>query len=316
MTTSGTNTFNLTRNQIIDLSLTRIGVKTLNRSPGNAEVLQAATVLNSMIKAWKNKGMNLWKSTQGTLFLTPGQRIYKLDGVTANATENFTFGLLSADAILGATTITVNDPTQFTIGYFIGIMQDDNTSKWTTISNIVGSVITLASALTAAATTGNYVYCYQTKIKRPEGVSSLQLFITPTQSVSNVIYSNNSYFNIPTLETPGIANIMYYNKQLTYGDIDLWPVPNVNTYFAKFTFQKQFDDFNTSTNTPDFPPEWLDALYLGLAARLLGLYGKSGTDPDLIIQAKEALEEAEGYDREDSSIYIQPATDNNIYTYR
>lgn len=316
MATSGTNTFNLTRNQIIDLALTRIGVKTLNRNPSNAEVLQAATVLNSMVKSWKNKGLNLWKSTQGTLFLTPGQRIYKLDGVTANATEEYTYGLLNADAVSGATSITVDDPSQFTIGYFIGIMQDDNTSKWTTITNKVGAVLTLADALTADATTGNYVYCYQTKINRPEVVSSLQLFITPTQSVSNVIYSNNSYFNIPTLETPGIANIMYYDKQLTYGNIYLWPVPNVNTYFATFTFQKQFDDFDTATNTPDFPPEWLDALYLNLAQRLLGLYGKSGTDSDLVTEARMAMEEAEGYDREDTSIYLQPATDNNIYSYR
>jgi hypothetical protein len=316
MTTSGTNTFNLTGNEIIDLSLARIGVKTLNRKPTNEEILQARKILNAMVKSWKNKGLNLWKSTQGTLFLTPGQRIYKLDGVTANATESYTFDTIAVNAISGAMSITVNDPTKFTIGYFIGIMQDDNTSKWTTITNIVGPVITLASALTANASIGNYIYCYQTKINRPEGVSSFQLFITPTQSVSNVIYSNNSYFNIPTLETTGISNIIYYDKQLTYGNIDVWPVPNVNTYLATFTFQKQFDDFNSSTDTPDFPPEWLETIYLGLAERLLGVNGKSGTDPDLIAQAKAALQEAEGYDREDTSIYIQPATDSNIYTYR
>ncbi len=45
MATSETNTFNLTRNQIIDMALERIGVKTFNRSQTNAETLQATSYL-------------------------------------------------------------------------------------------------------------------------------------------------------------------------------------------------------------------------------------------------------------------------------
>jgi hypothetical protein len=315
MTTSGTNTFNLTRNQIIDMALERIGAKTLNRSATNAEVQQASVYLNAMIKAWKNKGLNLWKSTQGTLFLQPGQKSYKLDGTTAFATEYSTASALSAAASSGDFTITIDDSAGFVTGYYIVIVQDDNTNHFTTIANIAGTTVTLTDALTADVSADNYVYAFQTKIKRPEGVSSLQLYQTPTKSVPNVINSNNTYFNIPTKETPGQPNTMYYDKQLTYGTIYLWPVPNVNTYFAKFTFQKQFDDFLTANNTPDFPQEWLKALYLGLAYDLCGPY-RLTPDEYLKRDAHEALEEAEGYDREDTSIYLQPATVNNIYTYR
>lgn len=297
------------------MALERIGVKTFNRNANAAEIEQGGRYLNAMIKAWKNKGLNLWKSTQGILFLTPGQKTYKLDGTTANATEEYSFSLLSADAVSGATSIDVDDTDGFVIGYFIGIMQDDNTSHWTTITNIVGNTITLAAALTADAAEDNYVYTFETKISRPEGVSSWQSFITPTQSAPNVINSNNTYYNIPTLDTPGIPNTMYYNKQLTFGTINLWPVPDVNTYFGTFTFQKQYDDFVTANNTPDFPQEWLEALYLNLALRLAPVYGKS-IDIELRTDAKQAFDDCEGYDREDTSIYLQPASSTNIYTYR
>lgn len=315
MTVSGTNTFNLTRNQIIGMALERIGVKTFNRNPSSAELEQGGRYLNAMIKAWKNKGLNLWKSAQGTLFLEPGQKDYKLDGTTANATETYIADALTADASSGSFTISVANGSAFTIGYNIGIVQDDNTNHWTTIADVVSNTITLTAALTADASEDNYVYSFQTKISRPEGLSSLQLFITPTQSVPNVINSNNTYFNLPTLQTPGIPNTMYYDKQLNFGTISLWPVPDVNTYFCTFTFQKQFDDFITANNTPDFPQEWLKALYLNLAYDLCGVYGKM-PDDYLKRDAQEALDDCEGYDREDVTVRLTPATNQNIYTYR
>lgn len=315
MTVSDTNTFNLTRNQIISMALERIGVKTLNRSLTNAEIEQGARFLNSMVKSWKNKGINLWKSEQGFLFTQTGQKSYKLDGTTASATQEYSASALDTDAVSGAISFDVVDTDGFVIGYYLVVVQDDNTNHFTTITNIVGNTVTMANTFTADVSTDNYVYAFQTKIKRPEGIDSFQTFITPTQNIPGVIYSNNSYYNIPTGETPGIPNNLYYDKQLNFGKISLWPVPNVNTYFVRFTFQKQFDDFVTANDTPDFPQTWLKALYLGLAYDMAGVYGKT-PDENLKRDAVEALDEAEGYDREDVTLRIEPASTNNIYTYR
>ncbi len=315
MAVSDTNTFNLTRNQIISMALERIGVKTLNRPLTNAEIEQGARFLNSMIKAWKNKGLNLWKSEQGFLFTQTAQKSYKLDGTTAFATQEYSASVIDVAAVSGATTFVVEDTDGFVIGYNLVIAQDDNTNHFTTIANIAGNTITMAAAFTADVSVDNYVYAFQTKIKRPEGIDGWGTFITPTQNIPGVIYSNNSYFNIPTPETPGIPNVLYYDKQLSFGKINLWPVPNVNTYFVRFTFQKQFDDFLTANNTPDFPQEWLKALYLNLAYDMAGVYGKT-PDENLKRDAMEALDDAEGYDREDVTFRIEPASTNNIYTYR
>jgi hypothetical protein len=318
MTTSGTNTFNLTRNQIIDLALTDISVKTFFRASTESEIQQATLYLNSMIKSWKNRGLNLWKSAQGTLFLNVGQSAYKLDGTTAYATENYSSSQVDIAAISGASSIHVLDSTGFVAGYFIFINQDDNTSLSTTISSVVGNTINLSSPLTAAVSIDNYVYAFQTKIKRPEGISNLRLKLSPNDQgveVVSVIDSNDTYYSIPVKKSPGISNMFYYNKQLDYGVINLWLVPNVNSYFVNFTFQKQFDDFDSATDTPDFPPEWLKALRLGLAYELCRAYGKE-PDETLKRDAEQALMEAEGYDREDVTVRIEPASMSNIYTYR
>jgi len=320
MTTSGTNTFNLTRNEIIEQALGRIGVKTFSRNPTDAEIKQGAITLNCMIKSWKNDGINLWKSAQGTLFLDVGKNNYKLDGITANATEQYTFSLLSSDALSGSNTIQVADPTQFTIGYFIGVMQGNNSSVWSTITNITGNIITLATNLTADSHAGSLVYCYQTKIRRPEGVSSARFRMNINNNINDgteipaVIYANKSYFDIVLKNTESIVNAVYYDKQLDYGSIYTWPTPAVNTYVLKFTFQKQFDDFDIATNTPDFPPEWLKALYLNLAYDLAPFYGKT-PDESLKRDAAEALARANSYDQENVSFRITPFNSNNMSTY-
>lgn len=318
MTTSGTNNFNLVTTQIVDLALTDIGVKTFFRATTAQEYQQAVLYLNSMVKSWKNDGINLWKSTQGTLFLNPGQSSYILDGTTANATANYSSSQIAANAIATATSIDVDDSTGFVSGYYIVINLDDNTNFSTTISSVVGNTINLTTPLPYAVSIGQYVYAFQTKIKRPEGISSLRLKISPDDQgveIPNVSYSNNTYYSIPVKQQQGISNVFYYNKQLNSGIINLWLVPNVNYYYANFTYQTQFDDFTSPINTPDFPPEWLKALRLNLAYDLSRAYGKT-PDSSLKADADEALRNAQGYDREDASFYIQPASVKNIYTYR
>ena len=79
---------------------------------------------------------------------------------------------LSAAAAIGTTiSITSNTDTTtqpgttvtMTNGDNIGIVQSDGTLFWTTISGTPGATATLASALTASATAGSYVYWFTNK---------------------------------------------------------------------------------------------------------------------------------------------------------
>tara|TARA_R110002110_G_scaffold82712_2_gene215074 strand:- start:3921 stop:4871 length:951 start_codon:yes stop_codon:yes gene_type:complete len=311
-----TNTFTQNRNQIIDRAMAAIGIKTDHRALTAAEVSEASDELNIMMKSWKTKNY-LWKTTEGTLFLATGQAKYRLDGSTANATEDFTETTTTADAAISATTFDVTSATGFVVGYNIGIVQDDSTILWTTISNISSLTITVDDALTAASSSGAKVYVYQTKINRPEEINSLRARTSDGNDNQTTALARDTYFNIPVKTTQSTPNQWYYDKQLSYGDIYLWPVPNSVAETVKFTYQKMFFDIDAAATDADFPAEWLDAIILNLALRLARIKGKDKEFREQLRRdAEDALDDVQGYDREDASIYFQPATSINLGSYR
>ena len=317
MTVSNSTNFSQNRNQIINLAMSAIGIKTNNRALTAPEINEASDILNVMVKSWKNRGNYLWKYAEGTLFLTSRQAKYKLDGSTAHATESYNETTTTSAAVSGATTIVVSSTSGFVVGYNIGVVQDDNTILWTTITIIAGSTITLNTALTADAASGNAVYVYQNKINRPESITSLRARTSSGTDTPTTALSRDSYFNIPVKTNSARPNQWYYDKQLTYGDLYLWPTPNAVSDIIKFTFQKMFFDFDSGVDDPDFPVEWIRAMYLNLALDLARIKGKDKEFREQLKRdADEALADCQGYDREPASIYFQPATSVNMGSYR
>jgi hypothetical protein len=94
------------------------------------------------------------------------------------------------------------------------------------------------------------------------------------------------------------------------GTIRVWPIPDsttASTYSLTVIYQKEFDGFTASTETPDFPSYWTDALVFELASVLAPEYGIPLNDRSSIkAQARDYLEQAKGYSDEDGSFYIQP----------
>lgn len=316
MAVGTTNTFSLNRNQIIDRAMAALGIRTDQRALTASEVSEASDELNIMIKSWKTKNY-LWKTTEGTLFLANAQAEYILDGSTANATEDFNETTTTADAALGASSVLVTSATGFTAGYFVGVVQDDNTIHWTTVASVSTLTINLTDNLTAAATSGNKVYVYETKINRPEEINSLRARTSDGTDTPTTSLARDTYFNIPVKTNTATPNQWYYDKQLSVGKMYLWPVPNSVGDTVKFTFQKMFFDITGAATDPDFPIEWADALILNLALRMSRIKGKSKEYREYLRRdALEALNEVQGYDREDASFYFQPATEANIRSYR
>lgn len=314
MTVSGTNTFTLTKNQIIELAFARIGVVSEGAALTAYQVDRGSTLLNTMIKSWLAKGFRLWKTERGYLFPNTASNEYILDGVTANATAEYITTTLSSNASSGATTISVTSATGFAATYFIGIVLDNNTIFWTTESGAPsGTTITLTSALTGAASSGNNVYVYATKLGKLENLINAQVQMNTTTQVPLQLLARDTYDALSIKNLTGIPNKIYYNKQLSYGVIRLFPMPSSTYYIVNFTYQKQFYDMTNPTDNFDFPVEWLRALYLNLAATLYGFYPI--IDPDqskiLIAEAQDALMEVASFDDENSSIYFTPASDQN-----
>lgn len=311
MAVSGTNTFSQTKNDIINRALSILGVKTRGRALTAEEVNEASDALNLFVKGLKSEGVYLWKYSEGTLFLTVGQESYVLDGSTANATESFTQTTTSAAASSGATAIVVTSATGFTVGYYVGVMKDDGDIFWTTIASIAGTTINLSNALTDDVSSEATVYVYQTKITRPESITSARRRDSSSYDTVLSELARSDYFNLSQKTVSGQPTQFYYDKQLSSGTFYLYQAPSDATNTIKFTFQKMFFDFTDGTDNPDFPIEWAETLAFGLASRLTYDYGIDKTKAELIKRtADEMLRNLKGYDREDS-VYFVPTY--NLY---
>jgi hypothetical protein len=317
MSTSGTNTFTQVKNQIIELAYSRAGILSDENSLTAFQIERGSTLLNIMIKNWIIEGVRLWKQAKGTLFLERGQASYNLNGSSANATEDYDETETTADALSGATTIPVADTTGFVVGYNIGVMQDNGSIHWTTIANIASLVITLDDPLTYDTVSGSDVFVYQTKINRPENIINAQCQISNGIQIAMQLLARDTYDAIALKDQQGIPTQLYYNKQLSFGEIKVFQTPSSEIYKILFTFQKQFFDMTNPTTDFDFPTEWLKPLYTNLAKILIGF--NSVKDPQFIADLKEEattdLALVKGFDDDLESIYFYPASDDNRGTY-
>lgn len=310
MATSGTDTFNLTRDQLITLSYQLLGIATEGRALTNYELQLGVTVLNCMIKSWAADGRYLWKAQQLTLFLVYGQVEYVLDGVSSNVayTDEVAQTSLSADFNSGITEITVDSTDGMAVDDYIGIyLTNTDTSTnylfWTTITAIDSGTltVTIADSLPYSATSGNEVFAYTTNVGRVLAISDA--YTEYTSSVSRypiTIISREEYWNEITQPTTiSRPQQLFYDLELTNGQIWLWPAPEDVTQVVGFTADIMFDDVGIATNNLDFPPEWLRALYYNLAVDLSDFYG-IGQERFARIQekAKEAYALLRTYNRE------------------
>lgn len=74
MTTSGTNTFNLDLNTLVEEAFERCGTELRT----GYDLRTARRSLNLLTIEWANKGVNLWTIEQGQITLVPGQITYDL----------------------------------------------------------------------------------------------------------------------------------------------------------------------------------------------------------------------------------------------
>lgn len=69
-----------TNTQLITAAGRKAGLISVNESLSTEDAAEGLELLNSMLKAWQNKGYNLWTKTAGTLTLTTSA-VYDLDPV-------------------------------------------------------------------------------------------------------------------------------------------------------------------------------------------------------------------------------------------
>jgi hypothetical protein len=84
MTTSGTATFNMDLNEIVEEAMARCGAEMRT----GWDLRTARNSLNLMLIDWASRGINLWCIEQGSQVLTPGTNTYTLPADTVDLLEH------------------------------------------------------------------------------------------------------------------------------------------------------------------------------------------------------------------------------------
>lgn len=78
MSTTGTNTFTLTRDDVINASLRTLGVIGVGESPVSEDLTNCSQALNILIKSWVKDGIPLWVTQDISVPCVTGQDTYSL----------------------------------------------------------------------------------------------------------------------------------------------------------------------------------------------------------------------------------------------
>ena len=276
MATSGSVNFAMTRDDIIRGALKKLGAFDASDSIPADEVQDAAFALNAVVKELMAEGeVGLWLRQIITLFIQQDQETYTLgSGSTDHYTVSYNETTLAADAAAGASSITVTSATGFTTTYYIGVQLDSGAIDWTTVSSVASTTIGLTATLDSAASSGNNVYVYQTKA--PYFQRAINCFRRDDSDIDTTvdILAYEDYVTLSQKDNTGAPDLVSWQPNLTSGKLFVWPTggaEDINKLVL--TVDRTIEDFDATTDNPDFPIEWGNVLVWLLAADLAPDYG-------------------------------------------
>ena len=309
MATSGTSTFNLTRDEIINEAAINAGIlDPEGQTLTSTQITSMAKRLNTMVKAWQNLGLQIWERKFIVLPLQSGKQVYALSPTTNDPAIQVNWQTsISVAANSGAGTITVTNVTGLINGMGIGIQLSSGTWFFTSINGApAGNVVTLTTVLSGAANQ------YATVMAGPKPSRPTRLldgYLNQAGSGSNTpirIISKEEYMRFGQPQSTGTPVQIYYDPQLPYGYVKTYPVMNTtsNTLFLEALCL--FEDFAASGDNPDFPQEWLMALIWGLSYELSFQYGMTETRLAICERTRDQWVGFAGDSSQEPSVMFQP----------
>lgn len=142
----------------------------------------------------------------------------------------------------------------------------------------------------------------------------VQGWITDTTNSNTDIplnkYTSTNYNLLSEKTDPGRPIHFWYEPGINTGTMRLWPTPDadsVTNCTVTFRYQSNFEQFNSSTDTPDFPQVWYEALIYSLAHRLSPEYGVGLQERSMLqSEANTLIDNALSFGTEEGSLFLQP----------
>ena len=318
MATSGSVDFTMTRTEIIEHSLSLLGVYGVGRTVSAEDMSVGVMALNSMIKSWQARGLYMWGREEAVLFLEDNVESYTLGNGSGDAKmalrSDAQVSQLGAAASSGATSLMVDSTTGMAASDNIGIVQDDDVVHWTTIVSVDSSTtLTITTGLAGDAAIDAFVYVFTSRTNKPLFIHDVRRVTGYDQTSSSTRteqpmteLSHEEYFNLSNLTYSGVPTQWYYNPDISTGTFYVWPRPDNPDTRLHITFSRMLEDVDASTDEVDFPSEWLETIQYQLAVRLAPHFGRDEKLPYLMPIASSLLNDKLKQDTENASIKFKP----------
>jgi hypothetical protein len=280
VSTSGTVTFSVNELDILNDALETIGYKDPAEPLTADEIVMARRKLNMIVKQWVSQldfapGLKMWTRRRAYLFLQSGQVAYGLGPSGDHATETYVSTTLSTAEAASSTSLGLTAFAGMSASDNIGIVLDNGSIHWTTISGAPGATTTIATGLASAASAGNRVFTYTTKMRRPFDLeSAVRRDVSGNDVPVDVNMGLQEYESIYSKTSEGSPSRLYFEAQRTNAKVYLNCAPEDTTEVLRMVYLSYIEDFSATNNDADFPAEWARALSYQLAMDCCMPYGR------------------------------------------
>ena len=301
MATSGSWDYSVTAAQIITAAAENLSVIPAGGTVASADSASMLVRLNFIAKQWQGnadmaQGLKVHTRQRLTLFLAKGQQRYTVGPASTDARCSAAYGrtTLSAAEAIGQTTISITSNTDTTTypgttvtmtnADIVGIVQNDDTIHWTTISGTPGATMTIAVGTTVAANAGNYVYWFTSRAQRFPVIESavLREFDTSTfgraTDIPLSIYRSVEEYDALTDKTgSGDPTAILVEPLRLNTAVTLNSQPSKTNKVVNMSVLYPAEDYDATSNDIAFPQEWFAALEWELTLRCLPMFPQDWT---------------------------------------
>jgi hypothetical protein len=290
MTTSGSTDWKLTAADIIAAALRKCGAVDPSQTAATIDGTTGLVALNAMIKSWAIDGINIWLVQEAVLHLEYGEDLYAIGGTNGDnfcAASDAVKTTLTANAAASATALTVASNTGVAASDKVGVQLDDGTLHWDVQSGAVSGTtdLTLTTGLASAASSGNYVFAYTTKLTQPTEITEIRLrdeddYDIPLRMATSI---EEYMARIDDKTDLGDATDCCFVPQLTSGLLYVYPTADLVYKRLFMTCRRIIEDFDAVANDADFPAPITEAVIYNLAVRLAPEYGREPSQTVMLL---------------------------------
>jgi hypothetical protein len=280
--TTGTTSFNLDLNDIVEEAYERAGIEVRT----GYEFRTARRSLNLMTIEWANRGINLWTIQEGAITLVTGQAVYPIPADTIDLLDHVVRqnnGTASTQVDINITRISESTystiPNKLANGRPIQVWVNRQTAQTNTTS------ITLASTVTSTATT--------IPLSSVVGLTTTGFIKIDSETIGYTNIDGNSLINCVrgqnyTTAAAHISGAAIFVQNLPC--INVWPTPNSGgDYTFVYWRLRRLQDAGDGVNIEDIPFRLIPCLVAGLAFYIASK--RADISPDRVAFLKQEYEQ-------------------------